>query len=72
MFWIIVFIVVGVIAACLDSALGKVVLCAAVAAIGLLLLAWITDLGFLIALAKVCAVVIVVAIVGAILFAIMD
>ncbi len=70
MFWIVLIIICVLIAACLDSVLGKIVIGAAVAAIGLLLLAWITGMSFLITLAKVCAVIIVVAIVGAILFAI--
>lgn len=70
MFWIVVIIICAVIAASLDSILGKIVIGAAVVAIGLLLLSWITGISFLITLAKVCAVVIVVAIVGAILLAI--
>lgn len=70
MFWIVVIIICAVIAASLDSILGKIVFGAAVIAIGLLLLSWITGMSFLITLAKVCAVVIVVAIVGAILLAI--
>lgn len=70
MFWIVVIIIFAIIAASLDSILGKIVIGAAVVAIGLLLLSWITGISFLITLAKVCAVVIVVAIVGAILLAI--
>ena len=70
MFWIVVIIICAVIAASLDSILGKIVFGAAVIAIGLLLLSWSTGMSFLITLAKVCAVVIVVAIVGAILLAI--
>ena len=70
MFWIVVIIICAIIATSLDSVLGKIVIGAAVVAIGLLLLSWITGMSFLITLAKVCAVVIVVAIVGAILLAI--
>ena len=70
MFWIVVIIICAIIAASLDSVLGKIVIGAAVIAIGLLLLSWFTGMSFLITLAKVCAVVIVVAIVGAILLAI--
>ena len=70
MFWIVVIIICAIIAASLDSVLGKIVFGAAVIAIGLLLLSWITGMSFLITLTKVCAVVIVVAIVGAILLAI--
>ena len=70
MFWIVVIIICAIIAASLDSVLGKIVIGAAVVAIGLLLLSWITGMSFLIILAKVCAVIIVVAIVGAILLAI--
>lgn len=70
MFWVIVVIICAVIAASLDSVLGKVVIGAAVVAIGLLLISWITGMGFLITLAKLCAVIIVVAIIGAVLLAI--
>ena len=70
MFWIIAIIVCAIVATSLDYTLGKVVIGAAVAAIGFLLLSWITGIGFLITLAKVCAVVIVVAIIGAILLSI--
>ena len=70
MFWIVVIIICAIIATSLDSVLGKIVIGAAVVAIGLLLLSWITGMSFLITLAKVCAVIIVVAIVGAILLAI--
>lgn len=70
MFWIVVIVICAVIAASLDSVLGKIVIGAAVVAVGLLLLSWITGMSFLITLAKVCAVIIVVAIVGAILLAV--
>jgi len=70
MFWIVVIVICAVIAASLDSVLGKIVVGAAVVAVGLLLLSWITGMSFLITLAKVCAVIIVVAIVGAILLAV--
>ena len=70
MFWIVVIVICAVIAASLDSVLGKIVIGAAVVAVGLLLLSWITGVVFLITLAKACAVIIVVSIVGAILMAI--
>ena len=70
MFWIIVIILCAIVAASLDSTLGKIAIGAAVTAVGFLLLSWITDIDFLITLSKVCAVVIVVVIVGAILLAI--
>lgn len=69
MFWVIAIIVVAVIAASLDSVPGKIVAGAAVVAIGLLLLSWITGISFLVTLAKVCAAVIVVVIVGVIVMA---
>lgn len=72
MFWIVVIIIVVLVAASLDSILGKIVIGSAVIAIGLLLLAWITGMSFLITLAKVCAAIIVVTIVGALLLAIID
>lgn len=61
MIWAI--IIVAVIAVCLDSISGKIVFCSAVIAIGLLLLSWITGIGFLVELAKICAVTIVITIV---------
>lgn len=69
MFWIVAIIMCAVVAACLDSVLGKIVVGAAVVAIGLLLLSWITGMSFFITLARACAAIIVVAIVGAILLA---
>ena len=68
--WTIAIIVVAIILACMDSALGKVALGAGVVAIGFLLLDWITDIGIFVVLSKVCAVVIVLIILWAILAAI--
>lgn len=67
MFWFVVIIICGIIAVILDTVPGKVVMGAAVVAIGSLLLYWITGIAFLITLAKICAIVIVVCIVGAVL-----
>lgn len=68
--WIIFFVVLGVIATCLDSLSGKLVFGAGVIAIGLFLVSWITGMAFLITLAKTCAVIIVIVITGTILLAI--
>lgn len=68
--WIIFFVVLGIVATCLDSLPGKVVFGSGVLAIGLLLISWITGIEFLVAIAKICAVVIVIVIVGVILLAI--
>lgn len=70
MFWVIVIIIVALIAVSLESILGKVVFGAGVVAIGLLLLRWITGLALFVTLAKVCAIVMVVTIVAALLIAI--
>ena len=67
MFWIVVIVICAIIAASLDSLIGKIVIGAAVVAIGLLLLSWITGVSVLVTLAKACAVIIIVTIVGAIL-----
>ena len=72
MFWVIIVVVIALIAVSLDSVPGKVVVGAAVLAIGLLLLRWITGITFFVTLAKACAVLMVVTIVGAILIAIMN
>lgn len=69
MFWIAI-IAALFLAAIMDSPLGKVVMGAAVVAIGLLLLSLITGAELFVALAKVCAVIIVGVIVWIILLAI--
>lgn len=69
MFWIAI-IAVLFIAAVMDSPLGKVVMGAAVVAIGLLLLSLITGAELFVTLSKVCAVIIVGVIVWIILLAI--
>lgn len=69
MFWIVAIIIVACIATSLDSAVGKIVCGSAVVAVGLLILSWITGFGSFIALAKACAVIIIVMIVGSILYA---
>lgn len=70
MVWIIVIaIVIGLL---LDSKLGKIVLCAGVAALGLWLLSWITEMDFFLTLVKICGVTVVVIIVGLIIKAIAD
>lgn len=70
MFWGILIVVVMIIAACLDSKVGKIVIGAGVVALGFLLLSWITGAGFFITFAKACAVLIVVVLVGMIVLAI--
>ena len=68
--WIVAIIIVAIILACMDSALGKVALVAGAVALGFLLLEWITDIGIFVVLSKVCAVIIVLIILWAILAAI--
>ena len=65
--WIVLIIILAVIAACLESLPGKLVAGSAVIAIGCLLLRWITGVELFITLAKACAVIIVLLIVGIIL-----
>ena len=72
MFWIIVIIICAIIAVSLDSLLGKIVFASAVVAIGCLLLRWITGLALFVILAKVCAIIMVVTIVAALLIAIFN
>ena len=71
MFWIVVIIIVALSAVGLESIPGKIVAGAAVVAIGLLLIKWITGITLFVTLAKVCAILIVIIIVGAILLAIL-
>lgn len=68
--WIILIVILAIIAACLESLPGKLVAGSIVLAIGFLLLRWITGVELFITLAKVCAILIVITIVGAILLAI--
>lgn len=70
MWWVVLIVIVALIAMSLESLIGKIVVGAAVVAIGLLLLRWITGLTIFITLAKVCAIVMVVTIVGAVLIGI--
>lgn len=72
MWWVVLIVIVALIAMSLESIIGKIVVGAAVVAIGLLLLRWITGLTIFVTLAKVCAIVMVVAIVGAILIGIIN
>lgn len=65
-----IIVIVALLVTLLDSLPGKIVLSATVLAIGLLLLRWITGVALFVTLAKVCAVIIVISIVGAILLAI--
>lgn len=68
--WIVLFVIIGLLAIFADSVPGKITLSASVLTVGLLLLRWITGIVFFVTLAKVCVTVMVVAIVGAILCAI--
>lgn len=70
MFWVVVIIIVALIAVSLESILGKIVFGSGVIAIGLLLLRWITGLAVFVTLAKVCAIIMVVTVIAAILMAI--
>ena len=67
--WTAIIIITIIISLLLDSALGKLITGAGVLALGLLIVSWITGFDLLIIFAKTCAVVIVVAIVGVILLA---
>ena len=71
MIWVIAIVIIcSIVASIFDSTFGRFVIGASVVAIGFLLLKLITGIGFFLTLAKVCAAIIVVAIVGVILLAI--
>ena len=72
MLWGIIIIGILIISACLESVTGKIIFGSATIAIGFLLLSWITGIGFLVTLAKICAVIIVVIIVGCIIASIVN
>lgn len=69
MFWLVTFILVALI---LSTVTGRIVVGATVLALGSLLMAWISGFGFFLTLARVCAAVIVIVIVGGILLALID
>ena len=70
MFWVVLIIIIALFSAFLDSGAGKIVMSASVIAIGLLLLRWITGLTMFVTVAKGCAVVMVVVVVGILVLAI--
>lgn len=70
--WVIALIVILIIGACMDSGLGMIAIGAGVVALGMLLLEWITGLALFAVLAKICAVIIVLIVVGSILMAIFN
>ena len=69
---IVLIVFIAIVATFAESMVGKIVLSAALLAIGLLLLRWITGIVFLVTLAKACAVIMVVVIVGALLLALIN
>ena len=68
--WVALIIALMVISACMESKTGKIILSAGMIALGCLLLDFITGMDLFITLAKLCAVVIVVVIVGVVILAI--
>ena len=70
--WICVIVIISLLVTILDSLPGKIIAGASSVAVGSLLLKWITGIVFFATLAKVCAVVIVIVIVGAILLALIN
>lgn len=68
--WAVLIIALMIISACMESKTGKIILSAGMIALGCLLLDLITGMGLFITLAKLCAIVIVVVIVGVIVLAI--
>ena len=68
--WIILIVIVALIAASLDTVIGKIVFGSIVLSIGALLLRWITGVILFTAIAKWCAIIIVSVITLALLIAI--
>ena len=62
MFWIWLLIAAVIISSFLESDVGKLLSVCGVVALGLLILKWITGWGIFITIAKICAVIIVVAV----------
>ena len=71
MLWVVI-VIVAIIFAILDTSAGKIVIGTGIVAIGLLLIYWVTGFSFLITLAKTCAVMIIITIVGVSLIAIIN
>lgn len=70
MFWTILIIIIAIVAICLDSGFGKLVIGSGVVALGLLFLRLITGLSLFVTLAKLCAIIMIVVITGLIVMAI--
>lgn len=68
--WAVLIIALMIISACMESKTGKIILSAGMIALGCLVLDLITGMGLFVTLAKLCAIVIVVVIVGVIVLAI--
>lgn len=62
MFWVGLIVAMVIISAFLESDVGKLLSVCGVVALGLLILKWITGWGIFISIAKICAVIIVVAV----------
>lgn len=62
MFWVGLIVAMVIISAFLESDVGKLLSVCGVVALGLLILKWITGWGIFITIAKICAVIIVVAV----------
>lgn len=70
--WLIIIVIIALLATFAESLVGKMILGAMVLAIGFLLLKWITGIALFVVLAKICAVMIVIVLVGAILLALIN
>ena len=68
--WAVLIIALMIISACMESKTGKIILSAGMIALGCLVLDLITGMGLFVTLAKLCAIVIVVVIIGVIVLAI--
>ena len=68
--WAVLIIALMIISACMESKTGKIILSAGMIALGCLVVDLITGMGLFVTLAKLCAIVIVVVIVGVIVLAI--
>lgn len=72
MFWVILIIAALIIAAGLESTLGKIIIGCGVIALGFMLISWITGISFLVSIAKAFVVIIIIVIVVQVLMNIFE
>lgn len=71
MLWGVLFVAILIIGFCMESKVGRIIVSLGVVALGMLLLSLLTGWDFFVLLAQLCAIIIVVVIVGVIVMSIL-